>query len=98
MTASKQNQRVLPSRRNVLSGKAKQTKGGLTKTGLTRNSQGKIVSKKKSDKAKSNLWIKATNLARKELGLGGFQAVGGKTEKGKRLYTKAREIWEGFSK
>ncbi len=88
------------SRRDVFNGKAKRTKGGLTARDLTRNSQGKIVSKNKSNEAKSRSWIKATKLARDELRLTGFQAVGGKTAEGQILLAKVREIFrrEGFSK
>ena len=69
--------------------------GGLTKDKLTKNKQGKIVSKAKSGKmkrtgSKRNTWITATQKARKELGVTGFEVI----RKGTRLYKRAKELQE----
>merc|ERR1712144_193792 len=66
--------------------------GGLTKSDLTKNSSGKIVSKKASAAAKKKLggWISAVQKARKSLGLKGFVAI----KKGSALYKKAKELYQ----
>merc|ERR1712107_795855 len=74
------------------------TSGGLTKDKLTKNKTGKVVSKKASahgKKAYKNIsgWTKAVQTARKELGIKGFCAVGGKGAQGKALYAKAKSIY-----
>ena len=53
----------------------------------------KYVSKKKSAEAKKNPWIKAVKQARKELGIEGF-VIMNKGPEGKRLYDKAKELYE----
>ena len=75
------------------------TAGGLKKSDLTKNRNGKIVSKRMSEaskkKYKSNglaKFTKALQAARKALGMKGFQAIGGKTAKGQALLKKARSI------
>ena len=81
------------SRRQVLSGHASKTVGGLKKSDLTRNKQGKIVSKKKSAAAKKNPalqnWLKAVKKAKKNLDidLHSFVPIKGK------LLTEARKIY-----
>merc|ERR1719249_271443 len=77
---------------SVFRGTKTKTVGGLTKDKLTKNKAGKIVSKAASAAAKKKyakgigLWNKAVMTARKELGIKGFQAVGGKSAQGKALY------------
>merc|ERR1712176_584855 len=70
----------------VFSGKKAKTVGGLTKATLTKSKSGKIVSKALSAGSKKRFvqsalkkWCDATKKARKELGIKGFCAVGGKT-------------------
>merc|ERR1712086_911428 len=84
----------------VLRGSKEQTSGGLKKDSLRKNKGGKIVSKKASDRAKKNYagsalqkWAKACQAARKELGLKGFQLVGGKTAQGRALYAKTKALY-----
>merc|ERR1719453_766857 len=66
---------------------------------LKKNKNGRIVSAKMSNRAKKNYangigkWTAAVNKARKALNIKGFQAVGGKTAKGKQLLAKARSIY-----
>merc|ERR1711933_366788 len=68
---------------SVFRGTKSKTSGGLTKDKLTKNKRGKVVSKAASAAAKKRyakgigLWNKAVQTARKELGIKGFQAVGG---------------------
>jgi len=69
--------------RAVFNGKFAKTSGGLQKSALTKNKNGKIVSKKKSARGKASKWIAAVAKARKALGIKGFCAVGGKAGKGK---------------
>merc|ERR1711920_861109 len=83
----------------VFSGKKAKTQSGLTKDKLMRNKNGKVVSKKTSAHAKKNwasngakAWSEAVKKARKELGLTGFVAIGGKSAAGKALYAKAKSL------
>merc|ERR1712124_157618 len=84
---------------SVFRGTKSKTSGGLTKDKLTRNKAGKVVSKAMSAAAKKRyakgigLWNKAVTTARKELGIKGFQAVGGKSAQGKALYAKAKSLY-----
>jgi len=94
---TKKKQKVRGSRRQVLSGKVKKTQGGLTADKLTRNKNGKIVSKKASQRAKRNFkknglgkWVKAVQQARKALKVKGFVAI----KKGTKLYKAARKIYD----
>jgi len=80
--------------RAVWKGRIMKTKGGLTKSQLTKNKNGKIVSAKKSAKGKKNKWISAVTAARKSLGVKGFQVIGGKTQKGQALLKKARSLYK----
>merc|ERR1719446_1358959 len=85
---------------SVFRGSKSKTVGGLTKEKLTKNKAGKVVSKAASAAAKKKyaksigLWNKAVMTARKELGIKGFQAVGGKTAQGKALYAKAKSLYK----
>merc|ERR1740120_518663 len=81
---------------SVFRGTKAKTSGGLTKDKLTKNKAGKVVSKAASAAAKKRFaktlgaWNKAVQTARKELGIKGFCAVGGKSAQGKALYAKAK--------
>jgi ribosomal protein S20 len=83
----------------VFRGTKTKTSGGLTKDKLTKNKAGKVVSKAASTRAKKNYsrglgrWTAAVTTARKELGITGFCAVGGKSAAGKALYAKAKSIY-----
>lgn len=79
----------------------KKTPGGLKKHDLKRSKYGrKIVAKRHSAaseiKAKTTVapWGKAVKEARMTLGITGFCACGGKTERGQTLLKKTREIYE----
>merc|ERR1712046_39865 len=84
---------------SVFRGTKSKTSGGLTKDKLTKNKAGKIVSKAASAAAKKKYakgigpWNNAVMTARKELGIKGFQAVGGKSAQGKALYAKAKSLY-----
>merc|ERR1739838_5666 len=83
---------------SVFSGKKQKTTGGLTKEGLVKNKNGRIVSKKSSARAKMvygktiKAWVDAVKAARKALGVTGFVAIGGKSAAGRALYAKAKAI------
>ena len=79
----------------VFRGNKAKTSGGLSKTELTKNKNGKMVSKKQSangKKAYANIkgWTVAVQKARKALGVKGFVAV----KKGTPLYKKAKELFQ----
>ena len=74
------------SRAQVYHGNATETAGGLKKKDL-KMKDGEIVSKKKAKDAKTNPWIKAVAMAKKELGITGFALVQGE------LLKKARAIY-----
>merc|ERR1711907_35486 len=78
----------------VFRGTKEKTVGGMTKSDLIKNKYGKIVSKKKSQLAKKNNFIKgwttAVSKARKALGIKGFVAI----KKGTPLYKKAKELYQ----
>merc|ERR1711972_320485 len=83
----------------VFSGKKAKTQGGLSRENLVKNKRGKVVSKKKSALSKQRFassglkaWADAVKKARKELGLTGFVAIGGKSAAGKALYAKAKSL------
>nr|AFY23234.1 dinoflagellate viral nucleoprotein DVNP.12 [Hematodinium sp. SG-2012] len=85
---------------SVFRGTKEKTGGGLHKSDLCRNKNGKIVSKKASDMAKKRFkkngldkFIVAVQKARKALNIKGFQAVGGKSAKGQALLKKARSFY-----
>merc|ERR1712212_523143 len=69
----------------VWKGRKVKTVGGLTKSDLTKNKNGKIVSKKMSARAQKQKFPKAVVAARKALGIKGFCPIGGKTAKGQAL-------------
>merc|ERR1712118_423312 len=79
----------------VFRGNKAKTPGGLTASSLTKNKNGKVVSKKASahgKKAYANIkgWTVAVQKARKALGVKGFVAV----KKGTALYKKAKELYQ----
>merc|ERR1712157_558473 len=72
---------------SVFRGTKEKTVGGLKKSDLMKNKNGKVVSKKSNaagKKAFKNIkgWTAAVNKARKALNIKGFCAVGGKSAKG----------------
>ena len=78
----------------VFRGTKTATSGGLTKAHLTKNKNGKIVSKKMSANGKKAYarikgWTVAVQKARRFLGVKGFCAV----KKGTPLYKKAKEFY-----
>merc|ERR1739838_734476 len=83
---------------SVFSGKKQRTTGGVTKEGLVKNRNGRVVSKKSSARAKRaygktiKAWGDAVKAARKALGVTGFVAIGGKSAAGRALYAKAKAI------
>merc|ERR1739838_1055337 len=83
---------------SVFSGKKQKTTGGVTKEGLVKNKNGRVVSKKSSARAKRaygktiKAWVDAVKAARKALGVTGFVAIGGKSAAGRALYAKAKAI------
>merc|ERR1719336_3566610 len=81
------------ARAAVFSGKKAKTSTGMTKDGLIKSKTGRIVSKKRSANAKKAFatsalkkWCDAVKQARKQLGISGFCAIGGKSAQGKALY------------
>merc|ERR1712087_16288 len=87
------------ARATVFRGFKAKTTGGMTKDSLTKNKNGRIVSKKASARAKKSFgtsalkaWCDAVKSARKSLNLKGFVPVGGKTAQGKALYAKAKSL------
>merc|ERR1712066_732671 len=83
----------------VFRGKKEKTSGGMNASQLTKNKNGRIVSKKRSANSKKRFassglkkWADACKLARKQLGIKGFTPVGGKTAAGKALYAKVKSL------
>jgi len=86
---------------SVFRGTKVATSGGLKKSDLMRNKDGKVVSKKASAQGKKlykkngiEKWIKAVTAAKKALGIKGMQVIGGKTSKGQALLKKARSLYK----
>ena len=82
------------ARLRVFRGVMDKTNGGMAKSDLTKNKNGKIVSKKASANGKKAYarikgWTLAVTKARKALGVKGFRAV----KKGTPLYKKAKEFY-----
>merc|ERR1711924_336621 len=73
----------------VLRGSKAKTVGGLTAKDLTKNKNGKVVSKKRSAFGKKSPWIQACTKARKALKITGFTII----KKGTPLYAKAKEFY-----
>ena len=82
-------------RSQVFRGKKVKTAGGMSKDKLTKNKNGRIVSKKASANAKKTFakrlgpWMAAVAKARKALGCKGFIAI----KKGSALYNKAKGFY-----
>merc|ERR1712203_761186 len=83
----------------VFRGSKEKTSGGMTKASLTKNKNGKIVSRAASQRSKKayansgiKKWADAVKQARKALNLKGFVAIGGKSATGKALYAKAKAL------
>ncbi|CAE7317929.1 ybeQ [Symbiodinium natans] len=82
----------------VFKGSKEKTSTGLHKTDLMKNKSGRVVTKKQHAKGKAlfqqfaKKWLEACMQARKELGLKGFCAIGGKSAQGKALYAKAKAL------
>merc|ERR1719359_477425 len=72
----------------VFRGSKAKTVGGLTASALTKNKNGRVVSKKRSALAKKNTWMIAVKKARQALKIKGFVAV----KKGSELSKKANEF------
>merc|ERR1712048_517485 len=73
----------------VLKGAKAKTSGGVTKDGLSKNTRGKVVSKRKSAHGKKvfklglHKWNDAVKQARKSLAVSGFVPINGKTTLGR---------------
>merc|ERR1712224_250578 len=83
----------------VFRGSRVKTTGGLKKTDLKKNKNGKVVSISLSNAGKKNYhrikaWVVATTKARAALNIKGFVAI----KKGTPLYKKAKEIYETSKK
>merc|ERR1712110_958489 len=83
----------------VFRGSRVKTAGGLKKTDLKKNKNGKVVSISLSNAGKKSYhrikaWVVATTKARAALNIKGFVAI----KKGTPLYKKAKEIYEASKK
>merc|ERR1719310_94510 len=83
----------------VFRGSREKTVGGVSKAGLMKNKDGRIVSKSRSAAQKKRYatsgakkWADAVKQARKALNLKGFCAIGGKSAQGRALYAKAKSL------
>merc|ERR1712072_996212 len=74
----------------VLRGSKARTVGGLKASDLTKNKNGRVVSKKRSAFAKKSKWIAAVKKARAALKIKGFCAI----KKGTPFYKKAQEFFK----
>ncbi|CAE7660935.1 unnamed protein product, partial [Symbiodinium pilosum] len=83
----------------VFKGKKEKTSTGLKKSDLMKSKTGRVVTKKQHAKGKAlfqkyaQRWLDAVMKARKELGIKGFCAIGGKNAQGKALYAKAKAFY-----
>merc|ERR1712008_329892 len=98
---AKKKKTIFGKKFQVFNGLKVKTNGGLKKSDLMKNSQGKIVSKKASQRARHSkgikkilAWTSATKTARKALGIKGFVPIGGKTKQGQVLLAKVRSIYK----
>merc|ERR1719264_1366131 len=82
------------ARAAVFAGRKEKTYTGLKKADLIKNKSGKIVTRKSSARGKKNRFMQAVIAARRALGIKGFQAVGGKTQKGQALLKKVRSLYK----
>ena len=74
----------------VFKGKKEKTVGGMKKENLTKNKNGRVVSKKASARGKKHPWMAAVAKARSALGVKGFVAI----KKGTALYAKAKSFYK----
>merc|ERR1719174_597710 len=86
--------KVVGKKAAVFAGRREHTVGGLKKSDLKKNKQGKIVSAKASARGKKDFsrikaWVDACKQARKELKVKGFVAI----KKGSPLYNKTKQIY-----
>merc|ERR1719174_2407403 len=86
--------KVVGKKAAVFAGRREHTVGGLKKTDLKKNKQGKVVSAKASARGKKDFsrikaWVDACKQARKELKVKGFVAI----KKGSPLYNKTKQIY-----
>jgi hypothetical protein len=87
---TKSPKRVIGSRAQVMNGSAVKTVGNLRKRDLKYNKQGRIVSKKRSNKAKrENRLVKSGYVTQK--GVFGSKFVGEKKRSNKRSNKKSKE-------
>ncbi|CAD7935041.1 unnamed protein product [Amoebophrya sp. A120] len=103
-TMKKKSAKEKPTKSKTLvyKGKRPKTTGGLTKADLKVNKRGKVVSKKASAAAMKKpqakiivKWSSCVKQARASLGFQGvFVPVGGKTERGQRLYRETRMLYD----
>merc|ERR1711884_310125 len=87
---AKRKVRAVTARRHAFQGKVAKTVGGLKKSDLKMNENGRVVSKKMSARASKGplaKWRKCMMRARKELGLTGFVAC----KKGSKYYKLTRK-------
>merc|ERR1719473_1469324 len=77
------------AKRHAFFGKIDKTLSGLKKSDLIKSKSGKIVSKKKSQRAKASPWLAAVKQARSALKIKGFEVI----KKGTPLYKKAKELY-----
>merc|ERR1712072_1560375 len=77
------------AKRHAFFGKIDKTASGLKKSDLVKSKSGKIVSKKRSQRAKASPWLAAVKQARSALKIKGFCAI----KKGTPLYKKAKELY-----
>merc|ERR1719420_2621965 len=77
------------AKRHAFFGKIDKTKTGLKKSDLMLSKTGRVVSKKRSQRAKASPWIAAVKQARSALKVKGFCAI----KKGTPLYKKAKELY-----
>merc|ERR1719473_1077815 len=89
------------SKVSVFKGTKVKTSGGLKKSDLKKNKAGKIVSRARSEATKKSkgykkvmAWASAFKAARKQLGIKGFCACGGKTKQGQALLAKTRSLYK----
>merc|ERR1719242_1813416 len=84
---------------SVFRGTKAKTSGGLKKSDLKKNKNGKVVSVKGSAHGKKAYkriagWTSAVVKARKALGIKGFAVIGGKSKDGQKLLAKARSFYK----
>merc|ERR1719414_794224 len=99
MMAKKKMVSIKGKKWQVFNGSKVKTNGGLKKSDLIVNKQGKVVSKRASIRSKASkggkkiiAWGHACKAARKSLGIKGFCPVGGSSKQGQALLAKVRSL------